>query len=179
MPLALHLVVGRLFGRPLEYDEYAGHYRDDGRYEIPQEQGGESERGQARAQHHLLPVGRLDLGDAFQGRIGQFVDAGFLAPVGQQYDATRGGVVRAEAGHQAFTLGEVGPRLVGGLGQWNQRGHQNIAMGFTGEPVVLCRRSGPMESMNSQRLRSLQACASSSRFALSRIQSPMATMPTW
>ena len=45
--------------------------------------------------------------------------------------------------------------------------------------MVLCSRSGPMEIMNSQRLRSRQATATSSRLALSRIQMPMAVMPTW
>ena len=54
-----------------------------------------------------------------------------------------------------------------------------MAMGLTGEPVVLCRRRGPIEIMNSHRLRSLQASETSSRSALSYIQTPMAVMLTW
>ena len=52
-------------------------------------------------------------------------------------------------------------------------------MGFTGEPVVLCSRRGPMDTMNSHRLRFLHSSATSSRLALSRIQIPMAVMDTW
>ena len=45
--------------------------------------------------------------------------------------------------------------------------------------MVLCSRRGPMDTMNSHRLRCLQASATSSRLALSRIHSPMAVIPTW
>ena len=51
-------------------------------------------------------------------------------------------------------------------------------MGLTGDPVVLCSGSGPMVNMNSQRLRSRQAAANSSRSALSSIHTPIATMLT-
>lgn len=55
---------------------------------------------------------------------------------------------------------------------------QNTAMGLTGEPVTFLRRRGATVSRNSQRLRSAQARARSSRLPLSMSQRPMATRQT-
>ena len=45
--------------------------------------------------------------------------------------------------------------------------------------MVLWRANGPMDMRNSHRFRSRQACATSSKSALSKIQIPMAVMLTW
>ena len=56
---------------------------------------------------------------------------------------------------------------------------QNTAIGFTVEPVTVGSRNGLIVIRNSQRLRAAHASERSSSQALSRIQSPSATIPTW
>ena len=108
-----------------------------GTMRVPREERQHPGKRERAAQHHLPLVGLPDLGDAFQVGVRKLVHPRRVASLNHQDHAARGGVIRAEAGHNALVDRQQWLDLLGRLGLWQRQSHQNIAIGFTGDPVVL------------------------------------------